>query len=105
MSDASPDGRESTDDVPCAPLFATETMAELSARQGRTADAISIYRHLLRGAASDPAAAERVERWTSRLAELEGGAASTGAKASLAAAPASQASKAPAPAPTGQGRG
>jgi septum site-determining protein MinC len=99
MSDASPDGRESTEDVPCAPLFATETMAELSARQGRTADAISIYRHLLRGAASDPAAAERVERWKSRLAELEGGAASTGAKASPAAEGPSPAPQGPAPAP------
>ena len=72
MSEASADGYD--DDAPCAPLFATETMAELSARQGRLADAVSIYRHLLREAASDPAAADRVERWKARLTELEGGA-------------------------------
>ncbi len=38
-------------------MFATETMAELSARQGRVADAVAIYRHLLserRGATSGP---------------------------------------------------
>src|SRR5581483_10503285 len=49
-------------------LFVTETMAELSARQGRTADAIAIYRRLLIGAA----AGDRRERWTLRLAALEG---------------------------------
>ena len=97
MSDASPDRSEAAEDVPCAPLFATETMAELSARQGRTADAVAIYRHLLREAAADPAAADRVERWTARLAELEGGAASPSAKAAPAAAPPK--SQAPAPAP------
>ncbi|HXJ20752.1 MAG TPA: septum site-determining protein MinC [Polyangia bacterium] len=96
MSDASPDGPEAAEDVPCAPLFATETMAELSARQGRTADAVSIYRHLLRGAESDPAAADRIERWRSRLLELEGGAGAGSAKAPPAAVPAR--SQAPAPA-------
>jgi septum site-determining protein MinC len=49
-------------------LFVTETMAELSARQGRTADAIAIYRRLIAGAASG----ERRERWERRLATLEG---------------------------------
>lgn len=49
-------------------LFVTETMAELSARQGRTADAIAIYRRLIGGAAPG----ERRERWERRLAALEG---------------------------------
>jgi len=48
-------------------LFATETMAELCARQGRTADAVAIYRRLLGGAADD----ERRSRWSARLAVLE----------------------------------
>lgn len=60
-------------------LFATETMAELSARQGRVAEAVAIYRHLLGGvqAASTqaPDDAARVERWMARLAALEGGGA------------------------------
>jgi septum site-determining protein MinC len=54
-------------------IFVTETMAELSARQGRTADAIAIYRRLLRGAAP---ADERRTRWEGRLALLEGTAPS-----------------------------
>jgi septum site-determining protein MinC len=60
-------------------LFATETMAELSARQGRLAEAAAIYRHLL---AALPAAAKqapddaaRAARWTARLTELEAGSA------------------------------
>ncbi|HTB61186.1 MAG TPA: septum site-determining protein MinC [Polyangia bacterium] len=56
-------------------MFATETMAELSARQGRVADAVAIYRHLLNGAEAD----ERSEKWKGRLAELE--ARPTGAAA------------------------
>ena len=48
-------------------LFVTETMAELSARQGRTADAVAIYRRLLGGV---PAPDRRV-RWEARLAALE----------------------------------
>ncbi len=87
MSDASPDGYDADGDVPCAPLFATETMAELSARQGRLSDAVSIYRHLLREADSDPAAADRVERWKARLTELEGGAASPTPKPAPGPAP------------------
>ena len=61
-------------------LFATETMAELSARQGRFADALAIYRHLVRaaeaapaGAADDGARIERIERWKARIAALEEG--------------------------------
>jgi septum formation inhibitor MinC len=55
-------------------MFVTETMAELSARQGRTADAVAIYRRLL---ASAPPADQRRGRWSARLAALEegGGAA------------------------------
>ena len=54
-------------------LFATETMAELSARQGRVAEAIAIYRHLVAttGAGDDEAA--RVAKWQARIAELEAG--------------------------------
>jgi len=48
-------------------LFATETMAELCARQGRTADAVAIYRRLLGGAVDD----DRRSRWAARLAVLE----------------------------------
>jgi septum site-determining protein MinC len=47
-------------------LFGTETMAELCARQGRLADAISIYQRLLDGE-TDP---ERQERMAERLYEL-----------------------------------
>ena len=57
-------------------LFATETMAELSARQGRVADAVAIYRHLVGaavGARPDaPDEDASVERWRARIAELEG---------------------------------
>lgn len=53
---------------PAQDLFVTETMAELSARQGRTADAVAIYRRLIAGAG----AGERRERWERRLAALEG---------------------------------
>jgi septum formation inhibitor MinC len=53
-------------------IFVTETMAELSARQGRTPDAIAIYRRLLDGAAPGD---ERRTRWADRLAALESGAA------------------------------
>lgn len=67
-------------------MFATETMAELSARQGRVADAVAIFRHLLRGAqaeaegtSNDAARVERIGKWKSRLAELEAGATSAAA--------------------------
>ena len=73
-------------------MFATETMAELSARQGRVADAVAIYRHLL----GDAEANERTEKWKVRLAELEAGAASASAPAPTSAAP--QTRSAPAPA-------
>ncbi len=72
---------------PAHDLFVTETMAELSARQGRTADAVAIYRRLI---ASAPAG-ERRERWQRRLAALEGTAiagAPAGVTARLAASPA-----------------
>jgi len=52
-------------------LFATETMAELCARQGRTGDAVAIYRRLLGGAIDE----ERRSRWAARLAALEQAAA------------------------------
>src|SRR5678816_3188182 len=76
-------------------LFVTETMAELSARQGRTADAIAIYRRLLGSAGPGD---ERRERWAARLAVLEDGSAGTpdvvAAKPARAPAP-----TAPEPAP------
>lgn len=67
------------DDGPGAGLFATETMAELSARQGRLPDAVAIYRHLVRAAEAggpppaDDEQAQRLARWKARLAELERG--------------------------------
>lgn len=48
-------------------LFVTETMAELSARQGRTSDALAIYRRLLAGSPTP----DRRARWQARLAALE----------------------------------
>jgi septum site-determining protein MinC len=48
-------------------LFATETMAELCARQGRLADAAAIFGRLLRKDPNAPSAA----RWAERLAALE----------------------------------
>jgi len=73
----------SDEDVPFAAVFATETMAELSARQGRVADAVAIYRHLVRGAEAEPPRPgddpARLARWKARLAALEGGAPGIGA--------------------------
>src|SRR6185437_4667721 len=69
-----PDVREEAGagDFPFPPMFATETMAELSARQGRTGDALAIYRHLLRTGESEGEGGDRLVRWKARLAELEG---------------------------------
>ena len=72
-------------------MFATETMAELSARQGRVADAVAIYRHLLREAE----ASERTEKWRGRLAELEAGAVGAAAPAPTGAPPATRSTPAP----------
>ncbi len=60
-------------------MFATETMAELSARQGRMADAMAIYRHLIAGSPDGTGATDsaRVEKWRIRLAELEAGGNAT----------------------------
>jgi septum site-determining protein MinC len=79
----------SSDSQHAPDLFVTETMAELSARQGRTADAIAIYRSLLGGAAPGD---ERRTRWTARLATLE-----NGIDAEEPPAPAPVAAAAPAP--------
>jgi septum site-determining protein MinC len=51
-------------------LFATETMADLCARQGRFADAAAIFDRLLR---KDPNASA-AGRWAQRLAELKASA-------------------------------
>jgi septum site-determining protein MinC len=81
---------EETDEgeVLCPPMFATETMAELSARQGRVADALAIYRHLLGATGSAAADAGRVEKWCARVAELEAGAPSPDPKVAVVPAPA-----------------
>ena len=86
-------------------LFATETMAELSARQGRVAEAIAIYRHLMRAAEAAPSDAPedaaRVERWNARVEELEAGGAGAAAPAApgaVAREPASPARREAAPA-------
>lgn len=42
--------------------FDTETMAELHASQGRTREALAIYRRLVAGAADDPTRARRQRR-------------------------------------------
>jgi septum site-determining protein MinC len=52
-------------------LFATETMAELCARQGRLAEAAAIFSRLLRRGPGDDGAG----RWAERLAALEAQAA------------------------------
>jgi septum site-determining protein MinC len=92
-----PDVREEAGagDVPCPPMFATETMAELSARQGRTGDALAIYRHLVRGAEAQREGGERIARWKARLAALEG--AGDAPRAPVAAAPVAPGPRAPAP--------
>jgi septum site-determining protein MinC len=64
-------------------LFATETMAELCARQGRVAEALAIFRRLLEKGPGDG----RAQRWSERLAELT--AAMTGSGPLAASAPAS----------------
>jgi len=53
-------------DPPAGELFATETMAELCARQGRLADAAAIFRQLLETRPGD----ERAGRWAERVAVL-----------------------------------
>jgi septum site-determining protein MinC len=54
-------------------LFATETMAELCARQGRIADAVAIYRRLVDDASDD----DRRARLKGRLEALELAGAAT----------------------------
>jgi septum site-determining protein MinC len=71
-------------------LFGTETMAELCARQGRTDDAVAIYRRLCARGAGD----ERHARWSARLAALEaqaGGAPAPPPAADVEPAPAASA--------------
>src|SRR5579871_3237074 len=93
---------EETDagEVPCPPMFATETMAELSARQGRVADALAIYRHLLGAAAAGATDAARVEKWRARVVELEAGTTAPAPKVAPAPAPAPRAPTMPALATT-----
>ena len=52
---------------PVEALFATETMAELCARQGRVAEALAIFRQLLDKGPGD----ERAHRWSERMAALK----------------------------------
>jgi septum formation inhibitor MinC len=91
-------------------MFATETMAELSARQGRLADAAAIYRHLLHGADAeaegardDAARVGRIEKWKGRLAELEAGA--TGATTAAPSGGAPRDRSAPGPAVVAEATG
>src|SRR5882724_10731546 len=84
-------------------LFVTETMAELSARQGRLGAAVAIYQRLLAGRPPE----DRRARWEARLAALEisaagGGApeAGAGSRAPAAAGSAPAAPRTPADAPT-----
>jgi septum site-determining protein MinC len=70
-------------------MFATETMAELSARQGRVADAVAIYRHLLADAQDN----ELTDKWRRRLVELQSGPTSP----TSVAAPASPSADPPPP--------
>ncbi len=79
---------------PARDLFVTETMAELSARQGRIGDAVAIYRRLLAGGA----VGDRRARWELRLAALSG-AAVTGVS-EVAARETAAVSPAPTPTPT-----
>jgi septum site-determining protein MinC len=61
--------------VETSDLFATETMAELCARQGRTGEAVAIYRRLVSGATDD----ERRARWQRRLDDLSAAPPAPGA--------------------------
>lgn len=76
-------------------LFATETMAELCARQGRIGDAISIYRRLLERAADDP----RRQNWQRRLAALQAGSQAGARPPTSANSPPAPASSPPASPP------
>jgi hypothetical protein len=78
-------------------LFATETMAELCARQGRFGDAVAIYRRLLEGAVD----ATKCARWQARMEELDRAPLVAGAPPARLAASVSPASAAPR---TGLGR-
>src|SRR3954464_13707264 len=83
-------------------MFATETMAELSARQGRVADAVAIYRHLL----TDAAPGELTDKWKRRLAELQAappGPTSAAPPAPPSAAPPRPAANEPVDAPAAAG--
>jgi septum site-determining protein MinC len=73
-------------------LFATDTMAELCARQGRTAEAVAIFSRLLAKSPDD----ERAPRWAERLATL--GAQAEAGELAPAAAPPPPPAVAPSPA-------
>jgi septum site-determining protein MinC len=74
-------------------LFATETMAELCARQGRLADAAAIYRRLLEAPSDD----QKRARWTARFEELANAAANAPHRPAAAAPPAPPPPAAPSP--------
>jgi septum site-determining protein MinC len=75
-------------------MFVTETMAELSARQGRLGDAIAIYRRLLASAAPGD---QRRPRWEARMAALDGGGAPPKPAVAAPAPPPAPAIAVPAP--------
>jgi septum site-determining protein MinC len=90
-SDGDGDAQAATRD-----LFVTETMAELSARQGRRDEAMAIYQRLIARGAPEPQRA----RWLERLAALEGAQGDPNAAAPVdRRAPPLDRSVAPAPAP------
>jgi septum site-determining protein MinC len=68
-------------------IFATETMAELYARQGRSADAVAIFSRLIQ---KDPNALAAA-RWAQRLTELKVGGLVTVSPAKARPQPASEA--------------
>jgi septum site-determining protein MinC len=74
-------------------LFVTETMAELSARQGRLPEAVAIYRQLLAGACDD----DRRARWSARLHALEQGGSTNSAEPGVIVEPVRAAAAAPPP--------
>jgi septum site-determining protein MinC len=81
-------------------LFATDTMAELSARQGRTAEAIAIFSRLLEKSPDDPRASRWAERRAALQAQPASGAPAPAAELEPKAPPAAAAPAAPEPVPT-----
>src|SRR5262245_28263981 len=81
-------------------LFATDTMAELCARQGRTAEAIAIFSRLLEKSPGDERAARWAERREALGKQVEAGESAPAAEAAPPPPPSTPApAAAPAPVP------